>query len=270
MGWRRYERSEERSPSDEDCIRKEWNDAVESWVDFVRTGKDHYREGLNNPAAFELIGDVTGLTVLDLACGEGYNTRILARRGAKVTGIDSSEKMIEFAKQEEEREKLGIRYEVMNAADLREFSSHQFDLVTCFMSLQDVMDFEKAILEVARVLKYRGRFVFSMPHPCTEMIRLHKPEGEKVRAIERYFRTMQYTIEWKMERLKKPFRTTSFHRTLTEYFDALYKGRLVVARLVEPRPTHEALQKHPGLQDVLEMPQSVVIESMKIRDVSQY
>ncbi|MGD8506656.1 MAG: class I SAM-dependent methyltransferase [Candidatus Bathyarchaeota archaeon] len=270
MSWRRYERSGEWSFSDEDCIRKEWDDAAESWVDFVRRGKDYYREGLNNPAAFELIGDVTGLAVLDLACGEGYNTRILARKNAKVTGVDLSEKMIESAKQEEEKEKLDICYKVMNAADLREFSNNQFDLATCFMSLQDIRDFEKAISEVARVLKYGGRFVFSIPHPCTEMIRLHKPEGEKIRAIERYFRTMQYTIEWNMERLTKPFKTTSFHRTLTAYFEVLHKSKLVVTRLVEPRPTRKALQKYAGLQDVLEIPQSVVIESAKTREKLQF
>ena len=263
MSWRRYERSEESSSSGEDRVRRQWNDAAEPWVDFVRKGKDYYREGLNNPAAFELIGNVTGLTVLDLACGEGYNTRMLARKGAKVIGIDFSEKMIKFAKQEEEKEELGIRYGVMNASDLHEFSNNEFDLVTCFMSLQDIQDFRKTISEVAGVLKYGGRFVFSLPHPCTKMIRLHKPEGEKMRAIEKYFRTMQYDIEWNMERLTKPFRTTSFHRTLTDYFDALHESRLVVARLVEPRPTQNALQKHPELRDVLEIPQSVVFESVK-------
>ena len=69
-------------------IKKEWNDAAESWVDFVRKGKDYYRDELNNPATFKLMGDVNGQIVLDLACGEGYNTRILARKGAKVTGVD--------------------------------------------------------------------------------------------------------------------------------------------------------------------------------------
>lgn len=96
------------------------------------------------------------------------------------------------------------------------------------------------------------------------MIRLHRSEGERIRAVERYFRTMQYTIEWSMKRLTKPFKTTSFHRTLTEYFDALYRAKLVVTRLVEPRPTRKMLQKYPGLQDVLEIPQSSVIESVKM------
>ena len=86
-----------------ESIEKEWNDAAESWADFVRKGKDYYRDELNNPATFKLIGDVRGRLVLDLACGEGYNTRILARKGAKVTGVDFSEKLIELAKREESK-----------------------------------------------------------------------------------------------------------------------------------------------------------------------
>jgi ubiquinone/menaquinone biosynthesis C-methylase UbiE len=121
-----------------ESIKKEWNDAAESWVDFVRKGKDYYRDELNNPATFKLIGDVKGRLVLDLACGEGYNTRILARKGAKTTGVDFSEKMIELAKREESKEKLRITYYVSDAADMKELSSSCFDLATCFMSLQDI------------------------------------------------------------------------------------------------------------------------------------
>jgi ubiquinone/menaquinone biosynthesis C-methylase UbiE len=255
----------ERSLQDDDKIKKEWNSAVEAWVDFVRTGKDYYREGLNNPATFELIGDVKGLVVLDLACGEGYNTRILARRGAEVIGVDFSERMIRFARQTEEKEKLGICYRLMDAANLGEVSNNYFDLVTCFMSLQDIKDFRKAISEVARVLKEGGRFIFSIPHPCTEQIRLNKHEG-KMRAAERYFGAMEYTINWNMKRLTKHFRTTSFHRPLTAYFDALCRCRLLVKRLVEPQPRQAELKRFPGLQDVQAMPQSVIVESIKRGD----
>ncbi|MCW3980677.1 MAG: methyltransferase domain-containing protein [Candidatus Bathyarchaeota archaeon] len=77
----------------DDSVRKEWNDAAEAWVDFVRTSKDYTRIKLNNPAVFDLIGSVKGCAVLDLACGEGFNTKILARMKAKVTGVDFSEKL---------------------------------------------------------------------------------------------------------------------------------------------------------------------------------
>jgi len=241
-------------------IKKEWNDAAESWVDFVRKGKDYYRDELNNPAAFKLIGDIKGRLVLDLACGEGYNTRILARKGTKVTGVDFSEKLTELAKQEEAKEKLGINYHVLNVTDLKEFSSNHFDLVTCFMSLQDIENYKKTISEVARVLRDRGRFVFSIPHPCFETI---IADGKRISTTKRYLGAAKYPVQWKMERLVKPFTTTSFHRTLTDYFDALYKSKLCVLRLVEPRPTQKGLRKHPPLREVLLIPQSIIIESIK-------
>ena len=226
----------------------------------MRKGKDYYRDELNNPAAFKLIGDVRGRLVLDLACGEGYNTRILARKGAKVTGVDFSEKLIELAKGEEAKEKLGICYRVLDATDLKEFPSNHFDLVTCFMSLQDIKNYKKAISEVARVLRNQGRFVFSLPHPCFETIIVNR---KRTSATKRYFGAAKYTVQWKMERLAKPFRTTSFHRTLTDYFDALFRSKLFVSRLVEPTPTQKGLQKYPPLKEVLLIPQSVIIESTK-------
>jgi ubiquinone/menaquinone biosynthesis C-methylase UbiE len=243
-----------------ESAKKEWNDAAESWVEFVREGKDYYRDELNNPATFKLIGDVRGRLVLDLACGEGYNTRILARKGTKVTGVDFSEKLIELARREEAKEKLGICYHVLDVTDLKEFSSNHFDLVTCFMSLQDIENYKRAISEVARVLRSQGRFVFSIPHPCFETIIV---DGKRISAAKKYFGTAKYPVQWKMERLVKPFRTTSFHRTLTNYFDALYRSKMFVSRLVEPKPTQKGLRKYPPLRKALAIPQSIIIESIK-------
>jgi ubiquinone/menaquinone biosynthesis C-methylase UbiE len=245
---------------EKESIKREWNDAAESWVDFVRRGKDYYRDELNNPATFRLIGDVRGRLALDLACGEGYNTRILARKGANVTEVDLSEKLVGLARREEAKEKLGICYRVLDATGLKEFSRNSFDLVTCFMSLQDIENYEKAISEVARVLRSQGRFVFSIPHPCFETIIVN---GKRTSATRRYFGAAKYTVLWNMERLAKPFRTTSFHRTLTDYFDVLSRNRLFVSRLVEPRPTQKGLLKHPQLREVLTIPQSIVVESIK-------
>lgn len=245
---------------EKESIKKEWDDAAEAWVDFVREGKDYYRDELNNPATFKLIGDVRGRLVLDLACGEGYNTRILARRGAKVTGVDFSKKLIELAKREETKEKLGICYHFLDATDLEEFPSNRFDLVTCFMSLQDIENYRRAISEVARVLRNQRRFVFSIPHPCFSTITVN---GKRISTTRRYFGEVKYPVRWIMKRLAKSFATTSFHRTLTDYSEALRKSKLFVSRLVEPRPTQKGLQKHPKLREVLMKPQSVIIESIK-------
>lgn len=247
-----------------DPIKNEWNQSAIPWSDFIREGKDYYRDELNNPATFKLIGDVRGQRVLDVACGEGYNTRILARKGAKVTGVDFSEKLIDLAKQEEAKEELGISYYVLDAADLnKEFSSNYFDLVTCFMALQDIKHYKKVIFEVDRVLKKRGRFICSIPHPCFSKIVVN---GKKISTTTRYFGSVKHPIRWDMERLDTPFKTTSFHRTLTDYFEALHKSKLFVARLVEPRPTQQGLLKYPPLREVLVIPQSIIIEAVKIAD----
>ena len=245
----------------DDYLRKEWDDAAEAWLDFVGTGKDYTRTELNNPAAFDLIGDVKGRIVLDLACGEGFNTRILARMGARVTGVDFSERLVEFARKEEAHAMMGINYEVIDAANLGTLSDGCFDLVTCFMALQDISDYRKAVSEVARVLKDRGRFVFSIPHPCFEKISLM---GRKIPAASHYFGVVEYHIDWKMERLEKPFVTTSFHRTLTDYFRSLCSSKLFVRRLVEPRLDRESAARYPYLEEALVRPQSVIIESVKI------
>lgn len=70
-----------------------------------------FREYVERYTLFELLGDVRGKTVLDLACGDGWYTRLLRQAGAlEVTGVDVSEGMIELAEEQERRDPLGCRY----------------------------------------------------------------------------------------------------------------------------------------------------------------
>lgn len=246
--------------TEKDRISDQWDTAAESWADFVRKGKDYYRDELNNPAFFSLLGNVRGQVILDLACGEGYNARKLARKGAVVTGVDFSHRLIDLAKAEEARDRLKIDYHLSDAASLKEFSTDHFDVVTCFMALQDIEDYEKAISEVCRVLKAKGRFVFSIPHPCFEMI---VEEGNRISTNSKYFGVAEDHIHWKMERLLKPFETTSFHRTLTDYSNVLHDNGFLIKLLVEPQPTRKGLKKHPPLKQVLLRPHSIIVECQK-------
>jgi ubiquinone/menaquinone biosynthesis C-methylase UbiE len=261
-------------------LPEQWDEAAESWTDFVRKGKDFYREEMNNPAFFKLVGNVKGKKTLDLACGEGSNTRILARKGAKVVGVDFSKRLIEFAKQLEKKEKLSIEYSVSDAADLKKFPSSHFDIVTCSMALMDIENYQDAIREAARVLKRNGKFVFSIVHPCFEwgdvtssgqLIGEWKYEegtpGSSRRALHyettKYFGKIKLKSCWDMKRLTKPFTTTSFHRTLTDYFQALFESGLLVRRLLEPRPTKKGTSEYPQLRKHRKIPHSVIIEAVK-------
>jgi 2-polyprenyl-3-methyl-5-hydroxy-6-metoxy-1,4-benzoquinol methylase len=75
-------------------LARYWDDNAAAWAREVRRGHDVAREFLNNPAFLALIGGLRGRQVLDAGCGDGYNTRILARAGAHMTGVDLSARMI--------------------------------------------------------------------------------------------------------------------------------------------------------------------------------
>jgi trans-aconitate methyltransferase len=55
-----------------------WNGTADAWTELARAGYDVYRDHLNTPAFFASLPDVSGLCGLDIGCGEGHNTRLLA------------------------------------------------------------------------------------------------------------------------------------------------------------------------------------------------
>src|SRR5579875_250205 len=80
----------------------EWYD---SWV-----GTHSLREDAFFPAVEALMGDVTGMRICDLACGQGRVARHLANLGASVVGIDLSAKLLAIARRHEDADPQGIVY----------------------------------------------------------------------------------------------------------------------------------------------------------------
>lgn len=107
-----------------------------------------------------LLGDVAGLTVLDLACGDGYTSRVLAGMSAKVVGIDISPNQIERARQFERDNPLGIEYIVADAAELNLLRT--FDLISpsfLFHYASDKAILRRMVEKSAAHLKHGGRMV---------------------------------------------------------------------------------------------------------------
>lgn len=116
-----------------------------------------------------LIGDPSGKAVLDVACGEGFYTRMIRQRGAaKATGIDLSAGMVELAQKQEAGHRLGIDYLVGDARNLD--MPTQFDLVVAAYLLNYSRNREELLsmcAGIARCLKPGGRFVMVNSNPAT-------------------------------------------------------------------------------------------------------
>jgi len=105
-------------------------------------------------------GQVKGLEVLDLGCGSGRSSRLLAQRGAKVTGLDNSIEMLKIARKIETEDPLGINYIFADAQDYD--LGKQFDLITPSFLLhyaQTRKQLESFVSAIKRHLKKQGRLV---------------------------------------------------------------------------------------------------------------
>lgn len=237
-----------------------WNANADTWTKLARAGCDIYRDRLNTPAFLELLPPVTGLTGLDIGCGEGHNTRLVARRGAQMTGLDIAENFIRHARSEETRAPLGIAYVHGSAVELP-FAEASFDFATGFMSLMDVPETERVLAEAFRVLKPGGFLQFSMTHPC-----FNPPHRRNLRDEDRityaievgdYFVDARGRVdEWifgaapaPLREKLPPFKVPRFHRPLSEWLNLLLAAGFVLEKFAEPCPSDEALRDHPSLSD---------------------
>ncbi|MEM1684425.1 MAG: class I SAM-dependent methyltransferase [Thermosphaera sp.] len=115
------------------------------------------------PAVLERFG-AKAKTLLDLACGEGTFSVLMAQQGFKVTGVDASPEMLRFARKKAEDAGVEVQFieQDMRALSLPE----EFDLVTCWDdSLNYLLEYEelaKTFSNVAQVLNRAGLFIFDM------------------------------------------------------------------------------------------------------------
>ena len=246
-------------------VRRYWNENADLWTRLSQAGYDIYRDHLNTPAFFDMLPDVDGLSGLDVGCGEGHNSRLLARRGARVTAIDISEVFLNHAVRSEALDPLGVRYTLANAVRLP-FARATFDFATGVMSFMDVPQVDLALAEIHRVLKPGGFLQFSITHPCFDTPHRKKVRDESGRAyaveVGDYFQTMEgdviellfCAVPREIRRRLPKFQVPRFTKTLSQWLNLVIKTGFRLERVEEPRPGHEVVRHHPRLRDAQVVP----------------
>jgi ubiquinone/menaquinone biosynthesis C-methylase UbiE len=240
-------------------VRRYWNENADLWTRLSQAGYDVYRDHLNTPAFFDMLPAVDDLSGLDIGCGEGYNTRLLAKRGARVTAIDISDVFLQHAKQSEEQKPLGVRYSLASAAELP-FVDSTFDFATGIMSFMDIPEMRCVLAEVYRVLKPGGFLQFSITHPCFETPHCRTLRDERGHAYARevggYFRGFQGevleiffgSVPPRIREGLSTFKVPRFNRTVGQWLNMVLEAGFLLEWIEEPRPSDEIVREHPRLQ----------------------
>ncbi|MFE9499872.1 class I SAM-dependent DNA methyltransferase [Streptomyces collinus] len=126
-----------------------------------------YRTWVEMPSILRVLGDLTDKTVVDIGCGEGRYSRALRHAGASgVVGVDGSPAMINIAKQKEDQEPLGVKYDVYEAALIP--SLGEFDIALAVYLFHYAPSTEKLrdmFAAAGRNLRPGGRLVAAVHNP---------------------------------------------------------------------------------------------------------
>jgi len=248
-----------------------WEEIADGWAERMRTGTDWVRPVILDGPHLALLGEVEGKWILDAGCGEGRFARMLAERGARVTAIDLSRRMMELAQAEEAKAPLGIEYAQMSMTDLSPFADESFDAVIAYLSILDVEDFETALREIARVLRAGGRFMFSTVHPCfyppDSSWESRKPgtipifdKDKLYRKVDNYFPARE--IRFRMWPTA-PAETVNYHRPISVYAHACRDAGLLIRDIIEPVPDEQVLAEHDYLREYVRAPGMIVFECIR-------
>jgi len=215
----------------------------------------------------DLVGDQQGLSVLDVACGEGFYTRLLRRGGAaKVTGVDLSPGMIELARNQETQHQLGINYVVGDARELCVEEPCDLAVAAYLLNYARNRDELLAMCQgIAQALRPGGRFVTVNCNPAR-----HFPTAPSYRQYG--FETSVSgdwqegaPIKWTFHLEDGPFDIENYYLDTALHEVVLRAAGFREVRWHGPRLSREGLRDHDEAYwtDLLKHPPITFIECVK-------
>ncbi len=232
-------------------IINEWTQVPQELVESFGGDGDFTRQHLLNPAIFSCLGDVAGRRILDAGCGQGYLCRLLARKGAIVTGVEPAEPFYCYAVEREQQEKLGITYLQQDLSALQNLQN-AFDCAIANMVFMDIPDYQAAMRNCIAAIKSKGSFIFSLVHPCFE-------EASSEWVKKGYVEVREYFKEY----ITRQSFGYLFHRPLSAYINFVIQEGCIVQTMLEPQLSEELAQQGTAAERYVHVPRYVVIHAVR-------
>lgn len=180
----------------------------------------HYGPGASNEKELKLLGNLKGKTILEIGCGGAQCGIAMVKKGAKVTGIDISNEQLKFAKKLAEENKVSLTFYQGDIINLKKIKSNSQDIVFTAWALHYVDNLEKCFKEVYRVLKKKGIFILSMPHPFYDTV------NYKTLKIKRSY--------FKNGKFKDAEGFVMFRHTFSDIINSVVNSKLKLEKIIEP------------------------------------
>ncbi|WP_444930287.1 class I SAM-dependent methyltransferase [Microbulbifer sp. SSSA002] len=225
-----------------------YNKQANSWS---RSEKILLSDFTARPRVIEELGDISGASILDMGCGEGYVSRMLLDRGANsIFGVDASSEMIAQARETASLNNLtNASYAVGNAVSYSSFPQETFDqaIAVFLFNYLTIEEMTKVMSRVRSLLKKGGSFVFTVPHPCLPFMREETPPFYFQHGDTSYLDGIDQTFEGKIWRRDgKPVSVRCVHKNFSHYFAALAQAGFNTLPIVrELSVTQEHLDLDP-------------------------
>jgi 2-polyprenyl-3-methyl-5-hydroxy-6-metoxy-1,4-benzoquinol methylase len=198
------------------------------------------------PPLLDLLGDVTGRQVLDAGCGEGYLARVLAARGARVTGIDLSPRLIARARS---RNPGGaIDYRVADLSQPLPTAAGRFAAAASYLVLNDVAGYRGFAATLAASLRPGGRLVLALNNPYGAVIGRHVTDYFDSGNVSRYRGLWENGIK-----------AYYHHRTLEDYLDAFLATGLQLTKLADVEALADAHRPDAFLPEGARFPRFMLL-----------
>jgi len=142
-------------------------DHVATWYDdLIERRKGDHQQEVIYPGVVRMLEPRSGMRILDVACGQGSLSMMIARQGAAVLGVDAAPRLIDAANARAREVRADAAFVVDDARELAKVETGSFDAAACVMALMNIEPLEPALHAVARALKPGGRFVWVVLHPA--------------------------------------------------------------------------------------------------------